>query len=152
MPPSKYLIRALSQPTKVDAELWEKWYIAEHLPDAVNGGVGDRGALFRAYNDFALQTKTPSDSGATDLHGAQLKHFEERPDGMTFLAMYQTKFENYTETEEAKKIRTTSEYFNGEAFFPFADFDVRVYELIQDYNPDELADSEQASFVPPLPG
>lgn len=101
----------------------------------MNSGVGDRGGLFRAHNDFTLQTKTPADSGETKLHSAQLTHFDERPDDKTFAAMYHTGFENYTETEEVKKVRTTSEMFDGKEFFPLADWDVRVYELIQDYNP-----------------
>jgi hypothetical protein len=141
MPPSKYLIRALSQPTKVDESLWEKFYVEEHTPDAVNAGIGDRGILFRAHNDFSLQTKTPLESGETKLHGAQLSHFDERPGDKTFCAVYQTKFEDYTATEEIKNVRQTSDYFDGKEFGPLADWDVRVYELIQDYNPDNLLDS-----------
>jgi len=140
MAPSKYLIRALSKPIKVDESLWEKWYAEEHTPDAVNAGIGDRGAFFRAHNEFSLQTKTPSGSGETKLHGAQLSHFNELPGDKTFCAVYQTKFENYTETEEIKKTMTTSEMFGGKEFFPLAEWDVRVYELIQDYNPDNLPD------------
>ncbi|KAK5167822.1 uncharacterized protein LTR77_007521 [Saxophila tyrrhenica] len=141
MAPSKYLIRTLSKPTKVDESLWEKWYTEEHTPDAVNSGVGDRGAFFRAHNEFSLQTKTPLESGETKLHGAQLSHFNELPADKTFCAVYQTKFENYTESEEIKKTAKTSEMFGGKEFFPLAEWDVRVYELIQDYNPDNLPDT-----------
>lgn len=142
MAPSKYLIRALSEPVQVDDTQWEKWYVTEHTPDAVNSGVGDRGALFRAHNDFSLETKTPIESSNTDLNGAQLSHFDEKPNGKTFCAVYQTKFEDYTQTEEVKNVRQTSEMFGGKEYFPFADWDVRMYELIQDYNPNDLADSK----------
>jgi hypothetical protein len=146
MPPSKYLIRALTQPTKVDEQLWEKWYAEEHLPEAVNAGVGDRGGLFRAYDDFVLKAKTPSNPGETTVNGAKFAHFNEPPNDKTFCAMYHTKFEDYTQTEEAKMISTTSDYFDGQSFFPLAEFDVRVYELIQDYNPDGLGDSRYCVY------
>ena len=140
MAPSKYLIRALSKPTKVDEALWEQWYTKEHTPEAVSGGIGDRGALFRAHNEFSLQTKTPLESSETKLHDAQLSHFNENPGDKTFCAVYQTKFEDYTKSEELKNVSPTSEMLGGKEFFPLADWDVRVYELIQDYNPDNLPD------------
>lgn len=142
MAPSTYLIRALSQPVQVDEASWEKWYISEHTPEAVSSGVGDRGALFRAHNDFSLQTKTPLEQSSTELHGTKLPHFDERPGGKTFCAVYQTKFEDYTQTEEVKGVSQTSEAFGGKEFFPLAEWDVRVYELIQDYNPDNLPDGK----------
>jgi hypothetical protein len=141
MAPSKYLIRALSQPTQVDEASWENWYAGEHIPHAVDSGVGDRGALSRAHNDFSLKTKTPLKSSNTELHGTQLAHFSnENPDDKTFCAVYQTRFEDYTQSEEAKAIPQTSDAFGGKEFFPLAEWDVRIYELIQDYNPDELSD------------
>lgn len=132
MAPSKYLLRVLSKPTKVSEEKWSNWYADEHVPDTVKAGVADRGAFFRAYNDFPLAVKTPSKSesnSGTELNGATLKDFEEWADDFVNLAVYQTKFENYTQSEELKKISPTSDAFGGEAFFPLAEWDVRVYKV-----------------------
>ncbi|KAK3721575.1 hypothetical protein LTR37_003131 [Vermiconidia calcicola] len=142
MAPSKYLMRVLSQPIKTDEKKWEKWYLNEHLPHVVDAGVAHRGALFRAHNDFALTTKTPPQSGETKLHGVQLSHFDEQPTDKTFCATYQTDFEDYSQTEEIKNVPQTGETFGGEAFQPLAEWDVRVYELIQNYDPDNLGESE----------
>ena len=147
MAPPKYLMRILSQPTGVDEATWQKWYVQEHVPDVVNNGVAVRGALFRAFNDFTLQTKTPADgSGETKLHDAELSHFNESPTDKTFCAVYQTNFENYTQTEEIKKVPLTTDMFGGKEFFPMAQWDARVYELIQNYDPDNLGESKLHAF------
>ena len=140
MGPSPYLMRVLSKPTKVDENHWQEWYTGEHIPDVVGFGVANRGALYRAYNDFTLQTKTPGDSGETKLHSAQLSHFNELPADKTFSATYQTDHEDYTKTKEIKKVRTTADMFNGEPYTPMAEWDSRVYKLIQNYDPDNLGE------------
>ena len=140
MGPSPYLLRVLSQPTKVDEQLWQKWYSTEHVPDVVDTGTTTRGALFRAYNDFTLQTKTVSDSSDTQLHAVQLSHFDEKPTDKTFCAVYQSDFENLYESEEIKKVRTSSDLLPGGEFRPCAEWDVRIYKLIQNYDPDNLGE------------
>ena len=140
MGPSAYLLRVLSKPIQVDEKLWQKWYIDEHVPDVVGTGTCTRGALYRAYNDFALQTKTPTQSGETKLHSAQLSHFDELPTDKTFCAVYQTNFEKPFESEEIKEVRPTSELLPGKEYSPCADWDVRVYKLIQNYDPDNLGE------------
>lgn len=146
MAPSKYLLRVLSQPTQTDTDTWQKWYTTEHIPDVVNSGVAQRGALFRAYNDFALQTKTPPNSGDTKLHSAQLSHFNELPDQMTFCAVYQTEFEDYTKSENIKDVRSTTKMFGEEGpYHHLAEWDVRVYKLIQTYDPDNLGECMSGS-------
>jgi hypothetical protein len=132
MVPPQYLLRVLSKPTKVSEDKWSKWYADEHVPDTIKANVADRGAFYRAHNNFPLAVKTPTkseSSSGSELNGATLKHFEEWADGFVDLAVYQTKFENYAESEELKSIPKTSEMFGGEAFFPLAEWDVRVYKV-----------------------
>ena len=124
-----YLMRILSQPTKVNENDWYKFYTEEHIPDVVNAGVATRGAMFRAYNDFALTTKTPAQSGETKLHNADLSHFNELPADKTFCAVYQTNLEHYPESEEIKNVRQTSPALDGRNFHPLAEWDVRVYKV-----------------------
>jgi hypothetical protein len=148
MAPSPYILRVLSQPTKVDEQTWQKWYTTEHVPDVINTGLGTRGALFRAYNDFALQTKTPPQSGETKLHAVQLSHFDEHPADKTFCAVYQTNIENVYESEEFEKVRTTSDLLPGK-HRDCATWDIRIYKLIQDYDPDNLGEgvSKQSNLA-----
>jgi len=107
----------------------------------VNHGVTERGALFRAYNDFSLQTKTPINPGKTDLHNVQISHFNEGPADKTFCACYPTKYEDFTQTEEVKKVRQKAECLGGAEYHGLAEWDVRVYELIQNYDPDNLGEA-----------
>ena len=132
MAPPQYLLRVLSKPSKVSEEKWSSWYANEHVPDTIKAGVAKRGAFYKAHNDFPLAVKTPTKSESTsgsELNGATLKHFEEWADDFVDLAVYQTKFENYAESEELKSIPKTSEMFGGETFFPLAEWDVRVYKV-----------------------
>lgn len=141
MTPSPYLLRVLSKPTKVDEQTWLEWYTKEHVNDVVDTGTTTRGALYRAYNDFALQTKTTSGGGETKLHNAQLSHFDELPDDKTFCAVYQTDFEQPFLTENIKNVRQNSELMpEGGPYMPCADWDSRVYKLIQNYDPDNLGE------------
>ena len=141
MGPPPYLMRVLSKPTGVSDDQWQKWYLDEHVPDIIDHNVATRGALFRTFDDFTLQTKTPADSGNTKLHGAELSHFNELPTDKTFCAVYQTDHENYTKTEEIKNVRSTSDMFDGKRFHGLAEWDVRIYKLIQNYDPDNLGES-----------
>lgn len=132
MAPSQYLLRVLSKPTKVSEEKWSKWYVDEHVPDTVKAGVVDRGAFYKAYNNFPLAVKTPSKADSqkgTELNGAKVKDYPEWADDFVDCAVYQTKFEDYTKTEEIKSIPQTTDAFGGEAFFPLAEWDVRVYKV-----------------------
>jgi hypothetical protein len=132
MAPAQYLLRVLSKPTKVSEDKWSKWYADEHVPDTVKAGVAERGAFYKAYNDFPLAVKTPTKAASksgTELNGAKVKDFPEWADDFVDLAVYQTKFEDYTQTEEIKNIPQKADAFGGEAFFPLAEWDVRVYKV-----------------------
>lgn len=140
MPPPPYLLRVLSKPTQVDEKTWEKWYNEEHVPDVVNGGLSQNGALFRAYNDFSLKSKTPTGIGSTDLSGVKLSHFNEAPDNMTFCAIYQTDIEKPMQSEIVNNLPKTGKLLRGKEHFPLAEWDIRTYKLLQDYDPDKLGD------------
>ena len=160
MGPSPYLLRVLSQPTKVDDGEWQKFYAGEHVPDIVNFGVAKRGALFRAYNDFALTTKTPPSSGETTLHSAQLSHFNELPADKTFCAVYQTDLEDYTKADELKKVRQTRkglprvgcvgcESVQGKIFKSSRNVAIMTdngVQLIQNYDPDNLGECKYDGY------
>ena len=96
--------------------------------------------MFRAYNDFTLQTKTVTDSAETKLHAVQLSHFDEKPTDKTFCAVYQTNIEDVYGSEEFKKVRTTSDLL-PEKHRDCASWDIRIYKLIQNYDPDNLGES-----------
>lgn len=146
MAPSRYLLRALSKPTKVDEQTWQTMYSSQHIPDVVQSGMAVRGAIWRAHNDFSLATKTPVSSNQTDLHGAKLSHYPEGPADKIFCAVYQTPFSKPAERKEALTIPMTSPLLNNENIMTSADWDMRVYELIQDYDPDNHGDT-LAPFV-----
>lgn len=142
MAPSPYLLRILTRPTTVDEATWQRWYINEHLPDLIKSGARTRGALLRAHNEFTLQTKTTSAGGETKLHNAQLSHFDELPDDKTFCAVYQCEDEDPMLSEKLKEVPTSSSTLPGDgSMHPCAEWDLRVYKLIQNYDPDNLGDS-----------
>ena len=140
MSPSPYLLRVLSKPTQVDESTWQKWYIEEHIPEVVNAGLATRGALLRANNDFALKTKTPPKSGDSKLHNVQLSHFDELPADKTFCAVYQTDLEKPMDSDKLNAVSTTGKLLDGKEHMSCAEWDIRVYKLIQDYDPDNLGD------------
>jgi hypothetical protein len=57
-----------------------------------------------------------------------------------FLAVYQTEFPRPTHTEEYKKVRIESDIFPGKKVVKVADFDVRVYKLIENFDPNNLGE------------
>lgn len=127
---SPHLLRVNSRPVKVGDDTWEKWYLEEHIPDLVNGGVATRAALYKSTHDLGgLQTAT------------EIPANEKR-----FLALYQTEHAVPLETKEYKSLRTTSEMLPGRDIMPCAEWDVRNYDLIEDRDPKGLGHREQ-----PLP-
>jgi hypothetical protein len=144
---SPYLLRVISKPTKVDSETWTKWYLDEHVPDLINSGTAIRAGFYHAFNDFDLSTKTPAQPKPTMLGDQQLKHTDlEAPSERKFLAMYQTDFEDPFATENMKKVRLQSDMLPGRDVMPSAEFDVRVYKLIENYDPQGLGEGSLSSI------
>jgi hypothetical protein len=148
MTPAPYLLRVISRPVKVTNEEWTKWYLEEHLPDLINTGTTKTAALYSAFEDFPLSTKTPAKSEKTTLGGRQIAHTDiEIPSEKRFLALYQTEFPRPTHTEEYKKVRTESDIFPGKKSDEVADFDIRVYKLIQNFDPKNLGEGIPFIFI-----
>ena len=129
--PAQYLLRVNSQPTdKVGEELWEKWYTEEHIPDLIKAGVSQRAALYKATQDLGgLQTQTKN----------------EEWDRKTFLAMYQTDYPACLETDNYQKLPSTSPMLPGEKIGPCAEWDARNYNLIQNFDPDDVGEGKSAT-------
>ena len=140
MAPSPYILRVLSKAKGLDQSTWQQWYKDEHIPDVVKARVATRGALFVANNDFTLKTKTPPSSGKSDLHDVQLSHFNELPEDKKLLAVYQTDLEKPMESERLKDVPQTHELLGGKQTMECAEWDIRTYKLIQNYDPDNLGD------------
>ena len=66
-----------------------------------------------------------------------------------YLAIYQTDFKEMLKSEEYKAAGTTSELFPVKDIDKNGEFDVRNYELIQDFDPNGLGDSMLAFHVRP---
>ena len=118
MPASKHLLVVNSRPTVVSPSLWQKWYALEHLPDLVNSKTSTRAAL---YQEIAfLLNPNPTHP-------------------RTFLAVYQTEFEEPLKSQEYGNARSTSELFKREGgsdkIPDNGDFDARNYTLIQEFDP-----------------
>lgn len=124
--PSQYLLRVNSRPIKASSDVWEKWYVEEHLPDLVNSGTTVRAAFYRSTHDLgglSTASKIP-------------------PDEKKFLAMYQTEFPACLETDQYQKCRKTSEMLPGGKVPESAEWDVRNYEMIEDYDPKKIGDGQ----------
>lgn len=120
-----YLLRVNSRPVnEVSPSLWQKWYVEEHVPDLVDSGVSTHAGFYRATNDFNIPLTKP------------IKETDKE-----FLAMYQTKFAGCLETSTYQNLRTTSELLPGKNIGPCAEWDVRNYTLIQNYDPNKAGES-----------
>jgi hypothetical protein len=142
---SPYLIRVISKPTKVDHDLWNKWYTEVHIPDLINSGTATRAAFYHAFDGYTLSTKTPQQVAPTKLGGQFLNHTDFEPPGeKRYLAMYQSDHAEPLATENAKQIRTEHDMLPGKAFRPCAEWDTRIYKLIESYDPRGLGESKIA--------
>jgi len=127
--PSPYLLRVNSGP-KISPDLWQQWYVDEHVPDLVfDGKVSTRAALYRATHNFTLGTKSP-----------------KADDEKEFLALYQTDHAEVLEQEGYKRLRTTSEMLPGKNIGPNATWDIRNYKMIQNYDPKKIGEGTSNTF------
>ncbi|KAK5946630.1 hypothetical protein PMZ80_000773 [Knufia obscura] len=115
MPPSPHLLHVTSRPLVVTPALWKQWYKTEHLRDLVHGGVATRATFYEEVGG------------------------PETPDTRKFLALYQTDHAEPLNTPAFASLRSTSELFAKEGGTPSiaenGDFDARVYNLIQEFDP-----------------
>lgn len=128
--PSQYLTRVNSRPTNCDNKIWEKWYTEEQIPDVVNHKASTRAAFYREVFDVP------------DLYA-----YNKEKSPRKYLAIYQTGFKDMLKSKEYKAIRTKSELLPEKDIDKSGEFDVRNYELIQDFDPNGLGDSRFAFLV-----
>ena len=127
MSPSPYLLHVNSSPTAVSNALWKEWYTTEHVPDLVNSKSAIRGAFYEEIG-FVMNPKPNNPR--------------------KFLALYQTDFEELLKSEEFKTLRTTSELFSKESarsngIADNGNFDTKYYNLLQNYDPNNIGEREQ---------
>ena len=90
---SLYLLHVNSKPTKVSNDLWAQWYVEEHLPDLVSSKTSTRATFYKEL--------PPLFEGASNSP-------------RSFLALYQTDFQESLKTENYTNLRTTSDFFPKE--------------------------------------
>lgn len=116
--PSQHLRCVNSRPTNVDNKTWEKWYLEEHVPSLVNHNASTRVAFHRQIFDVPA------------MYG-----YDTHKNLRNYLAIYQTD----SKSEETNVFLPEKEIAeNGE-------FDMRNYELIQEFDPEGLGDSTPLS-------
>jgi hypothetical protein len=122
MVPSPYLLWVNSCPTNKTTEAqWTKWYTEEHIPDLVNQHASTRACLYTESYEFpGAPTGTKNEN--------------------KFLAMYQSDFAEPLKSKEYIDIRTTSEILPGKVIHEAGAFNARNYELIQDYDPNNIGE------------
>jgi hypothetical protein len=139
MPTSPYLMHINSRPKLVSDEVWQEWYIKEHLPDLVNHGC----AVRATFHTEVL-------SGPTVIDGPS----ESNP--RKYLALYQSDIPECLDTDNYRKgVRKTSELFEKASGIaqdmPNGEFDGRYYKLYETYDPNKLGDGMFISRFPRLP-
>ena len=138
MPTAPYLMHINSRPKLVSDEVWQEWYIKEHLPDLVNHGC----AVRATFHTEVL-------SGPTVIDGPS----ESNP--RKYLALYQSDIPECLDTDNYRKgVRKTSELFEKASGIaqdmPNGEFDGRYYKLYETYDPNKLGDG-MFIFEVPLP-
>lgn len=123
MAPSPYLLWVNSRATAVDDDLWQKWYIEEHVPDLVNHKASTRASFYKEIKGGVAGTP------AAAAHPRN------------FLALYQTNFEEPLKSDEYLGIRRTTEILPNKEFGENGEFNARNYKLIQDYDPENVGES-----------
>ena len=88
--PSQYALHVFSNPTAVSDNVWEKWYLNEHLPDMVNSKTTTRASWYR---------QVPGKSTTKDAD-------------QKYVALYQTDEKFCLDTDNFRKdVRIKSESF-----------------------------------------
>lgn len=133
-PPPPYLLWVQSNPTKVSKEAWIKFYVQEHAPDLVKNKVSINSAFYQEIPLFP---------------GVELDH------DPVFLASYQTNLQEPLKSEGVTKIPQGHDILSNAggswSTLENAEWDVRNYELIQEYDPKGVGNGVyllDVSFLP----
>ena len=133
MSPSPHLMWVNSKPTKVNNEQFVQWYTQEHIPDIIENGVAIKAILYRETFDFPGSSREHHERSWLSM---DQKTKNSRP----YLVVYQTKFPEALKTPEFLKLRRTSDIMPVKEILDSGEFDGRYYNLIQDYDPDNVGD------------
>jgi hypothetical protein len=133
MAASPYLLRIIARPETEAVGTWMDWYKSEFVPETLVKLKATRAALYHAYNTFELQTKTPLDGKETELHDAKLAQTTdfESPTDKVVLLMAQLELIDDSEGTFLAASPPTSGVHAAVA-------DIRLYKLIEDYDPNRL--------------
>jgi hypothetical protein len=119
-----YMLWVNSNPTQVSYEAWKQWYTSERIPDNVNSGNFIKAVCYEEI---------------------ELPGFGAPGDSRKFLVLYETIHRNPSTPELMARMPLSSDnlpkmgtdannvYLNG-------DWDGRCYELVQNYNPNNIGD------------
>ncbi|KAK4936389.1 hypothetical protein LTR10_022715 [Elasticomyces elasticus] len=136
MATSPYLFRVLAKPTKVDLDTWEEWTSLENIASLIETKAATRVGLYQAFNDYPLATKTPNTVDQTKLHSVNVTHSDvEPPTEKRCLVMCQTEDPDVLKKQFLKNVSQGSDIFSGKEPISCAEWDSRVYKLIQDFDP-----------------
>ena len=122
-----------SKPATVNNKQFVKWYTQEHIPDIIENGVAIKATLYRETFDFPGSSREYHERSWLSM---DQKTKNSRP----YLAVYQTKVPEALKTPEFLKLRRTSDIIPFEEILDSGEFDGRYYNLIQDYDPDNVGD------------
>ena len=128
MPTRPYLLHVNSRPKLVSDEVWQEWYVKEHLPDLVNEGCAVRATFHTEVVSGPTVIEGPTDSNPRK-----------------YLALYQSDIPECLDTDNYRKgVRKTSELFEKASGIaqdmPNGEFDGRYYKLYETYDPNKLGD------------
>lgn len=129
MSSSPFLLRLLTKPIDGNTGTSDNWFCLEKLPQLIQSTTATRAGYYRAYNDFALSTKTPDEVNQTKLGNFEIAQSDlEPPTEKTCLGMCQI--------EDLATMKPQSEDNMH------AELDSRVYRLIQDFDPRGIGHSK----------
>ncbi|KAI1607851.1 hypothetical protein EDD36DRAFT_479262 [Exophiala viscosa] len=136
MATSSHLFRVLSKPIKVDIETWENWIGSESMTGLIQTNSVTKVGIYQAFNEYPLATKTPNTVDQTKLHSVDVTHSDiEPPTEKCCLMMYQTDDPEFLKEQFLRNIGQSNGTLSGKEPISCAEWDSRVYKLVQDFDP-----------------
>ncbi|KAI1628309.1 hypothetical protein EDD37DRAFT_678474 [Exophiala viscosa] len=148
MATSSHLFRVLSKPIKVDIETWENWIGSESMTGLIQTNSVTKVGIYQAFNEYPLATKTPNTVDQTKLHSGNVTHSDiEPPTEKCCLMMYQTDDPEFLKEQFLRNIGQSNGTLSGKEPISCAEWDSRVYKLVQDFDPKGAGYSESIALI-----